>query len=1070
MSQFELLELVHEKLHWPTPLEILEPSGAGPRVYAQIAKEKLGRIISKLSDGHGVQIGVLSANPKGDSTETPIALVCDFPTEISEETLRKTHQLAWSFSRTPSLITTEPNRLRIWTCYEKLPKEDDIINPVVDVSKREIESFNQVSLSGQAAETLRLHWADLVSGQFFQEHSQRFQRKQAADQMLLKNLKSVRKRLQKNKLDDDTIHDLLARIIFIQFLFDRQESEGNPDLNTNLLDYLYRIGELSDKYSHLADILRNHRDTYQFFRWLNGKFNGDLFPGKGATEEERETEWQTEEQKVKEPHLNILADFVSGDVVIETGQLSLWPYYRFDVIPLEFISSIYEEFVSKESGTGVHYTPEHIVDFVLDGVLPWNSQEWDIKIIDPACGSGIFLVKAFQRLIHRWEKAHRWEKTHPKTIQPSDLKYLLENNLFGVDVDAQAVRVASFSLYLTMLDKVEPQYYWENEFRFPRLRERQLIAADFFQEDKEGFRSVEDAAKYDLVIGNAPWGKNSVKKSLYIDSWKKRPENQNKWNTSYGNIALFFLPKAAALTKESGQISMIQPVMPLLLNQNEPARRFRNTLFSDFKIEEIVNLSALRFRLFKDASSPPCIITMSVTPPDGEPLTYICPKQVMTNEDDYHIVIEPDDINTIYPQEAISNPLVWTALMWGGRRDLSLLRRLNQESSIEKLKKRGIAKTRQGVPRGDRKKVENSLVNKRILESDELLDSSFLYLNAEQLPINDDPSIDSGTGLSSLSAFQLPQIILKLSWQKKSGRFRSVIIEPDNINQGIICSESYVSIHIPESHISQLNAACLAYNSKLAVYYLLLTSGRFASYIPEVNVNDLLRVPIPELSVGELHNIKRVDDIDERIRQAFEFKDSEWVLINDLFNYTLPDFKGDGASPGRKRTHRIDNSQFQNDTEPELTAYCEYFLRVLKAGFGQDKQVCATIFQEQTKTLLPVRLVAIYLNKSDSEGVHIKSIDSPDLMEHLKNLNKLYLERGSIEDGGIFYQRVARIYDSVELNGVKIPTIYLIKPDKIRYWTRSMALRDADEVAADIMTWRTTFDKKSQLIEESYNG
>jgi len=295
-------------------------------------------------------------------------------------------------------------------------------------------------------------------------------------------------------------------------------------------------------------------------------------------------------------------------------------------------------------------------------------------------------------------------------------------------------------------------------------------------------------------------------------------------------------------------------------------------------------------------------------------------------------------------------------------------------------------------------------------------------------------------------------MILKLSWQKKSARFRSVIIDTDNTNQGIICSKSYVSIHIPEKHISQLNAACLAYNSKLAVYYLLLSSGRFASYIPEVNVDDLLRVPIPELSVGDLQNIKTIDDIDERIRKAFEFKDSEWVLINDLFNYTLPDFKGDVASPGRKKTHRIDNNQSQNNTEPELTAYCEYFLRVLKAGFGQDKQVCATIFQEQTKTLLPIRLVAIYLNNPDSGGVQIKFIDSPDLMERLENLNKLYLERGSIEDGGIFYQRVARIYDSIELNGVKIPTIYLIKPDKIRYWTRSMALRDADEVASDIMT------------------
>jgi type I restriction-modification system DNA methylase subunit len=673
-----------------------------------------------------VQIGVLSANPQGDSTETPIALVCDFPTEISEETLRKTHQLAWSFSRTPSLITTEPNRLRIWTCYEEPPKEKDIINPVIDVSKWEIESFNQVSLSGQAAETLRLHWADLVSGQFFQEHSQRFQRKKAADQMLLKNLKSVRERLQKNELDDDTIHDLLARIIFIQFLFDRQESEGNPALNTTLLEHLYRIGELSTRYSHLADILRNHRDTYQFFRWLNGKFNGDLFPGKGATDEERKAEWQTEEQKVKQTHLNILAHFVSGDVDIETGQLSLWPYYHFDIIPLDFISSIYEEFVSKESGTGIHYTPEHIVDFVLDGVLPWDSQEWDINILDPACGSGIFLVKAFQRLIHRWEQAH------PRIIQPSDLKTLLENNLFGVDVDAQAVRVASFSLYLTMLDKVEPQDYWENEFRFPRLRERQLIAADFFQEDKEGFRSVEDAGKYDLVVGNAPWGKNSEKESLYIDYWKKRPENRNRWNTSYGNIALFFLPKAATLTKLGGQIAMMQPAMPLLFNQSGPAREFRNTLFSEFKIEEIVNLSALRFGLFKDAISPACIITMSVTPPDGELLTYICPKPAMTNEDDYHIVIEPHDINTIHPQEVIANPLVWTALMWGGRRDLSLLRRLNQELSIDKLKSRNIAKTRQGIRRGNRKKLQKNIVNKRILESTEFLNQSFLYLNAEQ--------------------------------------------------------------------------------------------------------------------------------------------------------------------------------------------------------------------------------------------------------------------------------------------------------------------------------------------------
>ncbi|MBD2386575.1 HsdM family class I SAM-dependent methyltransferase [Cylindrospermum sp. FACHB-282] len=1061
MSQSGLLELAHEKLHWPTPEKIWRPSGAGPSIYARIAQAKLGTAISKLPDGEGVQIGVLAANPEGDSTEAPIALVCDFQREVSEDTLRKTYRLAWSFSRTPSLITTEPNRLRIWTCYEKPPAAEENINPVIEVSRQELELFNQPSLSEQASETFRLHWADLVSGQFFQENSQRFQRSQAADQMLLRNLKSVRQKLQQNKLDDDTIHDLLARIIFIQFLFDRQESEGTPDLNTNLLDHLYRIGELSARYSNLPGILRNHRDTYKFFRWLNGKFNGDLFPGKGSTVEESEAEWQTEERKVKEIHLNILADFVSGHVDMESGQLSLWSYYHFDVIPLEFISSIYEEFVSKKSGTGVHYTPEHIVDFILDGVLPWDSQEWDIKILDPACGSGIFLVKAFQRLIYRWEQAHL-----NRTIQSSDLKSLLENNLFGVDVDTQAVRVASFSLYLTMLDKVEPQDYWENEFRFPRLRERQLINADFFQENKEGFRSVQDAAKYDLVVGNAPWGEKSMTPLAKL--WAK---NSN-WKSSYKNIGPLFLPKTAVLTKQGGKIAMMQPALALIFNQVGTAQEFRSKLFSEFKVEEIVNLSALRFGLFKDAISPACIIIMCASPPDGEPLTYICPKPVSSNEDYYHIIIEPNDINIIYQREAVSDPLVWTSLMWGGRRDLTLIRRLSNYQSLAKLESLNIVLSSQGIIRGSRQKRHTAILRRRILEDKQFTklfpDGTATHFVAKQLPLNDDPYTHR---LTDLAAFDLPQLIIKLSWSKKSRRFHVAITESDEQNnQGIICSGSYVSVHIPKKYSLTLEAACLSYKSKLAVYYLLLSSGRFASYIPEVKPSDLLRLPIPEEIAGLLQNIKTIDDVDERIRQAFEFKDSEWVLINDLFNYTLPDFKGDSASPGRKRTHRRDNGQSKNNTEPELTAYCEYFLRVLKAGFGQDKQVCATIFQEQTNTKLPIRLVAIYLNRPDCEGVHIEPIDSPDLLEQLERLNQLCLDRGSTEDGGIFYQRVARVYDSVQLNGLNIPTIYLIKPDKIRYWTRSMALRDADEVAADIMMWGTAFDKESQVIEESYSA
>ena len=1059
MPKSGLLELAHEKLYWPSPEQVLEPTGAGPSIYARLAREKLGRTIGNLSDSAGVEVGVLTANPDGDATEAPIAVVCDFDRQVSEATLRETYKLAWSFSRSPSLITTEPDRLRVWTCYEEPPSESDTLTPVFEISRSNLESFGQASLSEQAAETFRIHWADLVSGQFFQEHHKRFQRSHSADQMLLSNLKSARQQLRELRLDCDTIHDLLARIIFIQFLFDRKDSQGNAALNPAFLSELHERGELLTRYSNFPEILRNHSDTYNFFRWLNIKFNGDLFPGKGSSEAEREQEWQVEERKVTQSHLNLLAEFVSGELEMESGQRCLWPQYSFDAIPLEFISSIYEEFVREgNADKGVHYTPGHIVDFILDGVLPWDSEDWDVKILDPACGSGIFLVKAFQRLIHRWKKAHPDEE-----IKSNVLRKLLKNNLFGVDVNPQAIRVVSFSLYLTMCDEIDPRHYW-HEVHFPRLRGNQLVCADFFREDKEGFRTQLDLAKYDLVIGNAPWGRNTV--TPLAQSWAG-----DKWKITYGNIGPLFLPKAAALTKPGGRIAMMQPAGVVIFNQIGTAKEYRQKLFSEFKVEEIVNLSALRFGLFKDAISPTCIVTMSTNPPDGEPLSYICPKPVHTNEDDYRIVIEPQDINLIYPQEAIGEPLVWTALMWGGRRDLALVRRLKQQVNLSKLKDTCMANIRQGVVRGDRGKLQERIRSKKILKSAQFFTNRLLFLKAEELPLNNDPRTHSKDS-TNFAAFEIPQMILKLSWQKSSGRFRAVIIDPDANNQGIICSESYVSVHINEENISQLEAACLVYNSKLAVYYLLLASGRFASYIPEVNVEDLLRVPIPEFGAGLLRNIKTIEDVDRRICEAFKFKDSEWVLIEDLFNYTLPDFKGDSSSPGRKTTRSNSRKHSQEKPEEVLKKYCEYFMRVIKAGFGQDKEVCATVFQEQNAPYVPVRLVAIHLNRSGCEEVHIEPIDSTNLLAQLKHLNELLFEQQdqNREEGGIFYQRVAKIYDSVRLDGRIIPTVYLVKPDKIRYWTRSMALRDADEVAADIMMWRTGFNIQSEVMQELYRG
>ena len=83
MSQTEFLELVHKKLHWPSPDQILKPSGAGAKFYAELADKKIGQKLRReRHDASGVQVGILSANPQGTDTEAPIAIVCEFPRPV----------------------------------------------------------------------------------------------------------------------------------------------------------------------------------------------------------------------------------------------------------------------------------------------------------------------------------------------------------------------------------------------------------------------------------------------------------------------------------------------------------------------------------------------------------------------------------------------------------------------------------------------------------------------------------------------------------------------------------------------------------------------------------------------------------------------------------------------------------------------------------------------------------------------------------------------------------------------------------------------------------------------------
>ena len=132
--------------------------------------------------------------------------------------------------------------------------------------------------------------------------------------------------------------------------------------------------------------------------------------------------------------------------------------------------------------------------------------------------------------------------------------------------------------------------------------------------------------------------------------------------------------------------------------------------------------------------------------------------------------------------------------------------------------------------------------------------------------------------------------------------------------------------------------------------------------------------------------------------------------------------------------------------DSHLVQYSQFFLRVLRASLG-NVEVSATVFQSSRS--LPVRLVAFHLDSMGREDVVLEKISS-DLL--LKRLNEFATElMSNAPSAGVLYQRVAMVYSSVRLAGRAVPTVFILKPDQLRYWTRSAALRDADGVVADAL-------------------
>ena len=391
------------------------------------------------------------------------------PEVPSEDEVAQWHREIWNQGFAPLLWVVSPQKIELYNGFDRPRKTGD-------AATHRLRTFQKIKNELDDLDAFAGRLA-METGRFWQQTSA-VNRKNSVDRQLLSDLSALERDLVEVGMDRSGAQGLIGRAIFTQYLIDRQ---------------IVTEQFLRDNYDRhtLPTILRTPPATEQLFDWLRKTFNGDMFPLKGST-------------TPKPEHLLRVADFLEA-VDPNTGQMSLFPY-QFDVIPVELISSIYEQFAHTDSSTpntdsknDVFYTRLSLVSLVLDEVMEGLTGEE--TVLDLTCGSGVFLVEALRRLVNLRSNG---DKPSRELIRCT-----LHQQIYGVDISEAAVHVAAFSLYLAALE-LDPDPHSPQTLKFEPLIGKTLIVGNAWDVEstaagKAALTQRGTPRKFDIIVGNPPW-------------------------------------------------------------------------------------------------------------------------------------------------------------------------------------------------------------------------------------------------------------------------------------------------------------------------------------------------------------------------------------------------------------------------------------------------------------------------------------------------------------------------------------------------------------------------------------
>lgn len=882
--------------------------------------------------------------------------------------------------------------------------------------------------------------AEVVSSEIQRRLPAWFKPDRRVDQRLLKNLGEVVKELRRHRMGLSTAQMLIGQVLFISYL----EHRG-------IVSDIYRQNR---NVKSLHELVREKDATgiARLVGKLRNDFNGDFL----APDEVNGDPWQ----KVTKPGFVVLRDFLE-QVDLDTGQQNFWNY-DFSKIPVELLSGIYESFLGEEKGKlAAYYTPRHLATLTVDQALADSADILKEVVFDGACGSGILLTTFFRRLLGAAEARKKKQLGLRERIQ------LLKDHVFGSDLSEAAVRVTAFSLYLSLLERLEPPdisaLQEREDIKLPNLRNANLYygneKGDFFSSRNPHLKSKQ----FTLLLSNPPWREPKGKEATSADVWATKAGIPRMLRQVAGDFA----HRALDYIAPGGRICLIMPVSQFLSPSSEDI--FQHWM-TRAKILRLINFGDFQGLLFSSASHS-CMIAVATPRPEGaktipvdEVFEYWVPKadvSLMLGR----LSLQSGDRHRMQAQSVFDNPSCLVTLMWGNEADLSLLSRLRLKGTFGQLTdgSKSRWRTRKGVHFEDNNAgppISAKPFHGKPYITTKTLKAATPALGVHQLEkFPSDIKTLARVSDQLRAVFDGPRILFPDGFDKEREIRASYYDKPAIFNSsiGVIAG--------PKEDADLLRFAAVFMRSNLSRYFLVMTAyqvlcernsarlvnlEKFPFFPPERHENPqearriLARVAkitdavaqAPELDQQRHYDAQR-EKLDELVYDYFGLNDRERVLVREAAAVFLPSI--------RPRAHKSLYTPMQyRATAATVESYVARLSDELlnwrdrMAGKGNIRVNAVAMDPARSG---PVGVVRVEVTSRPPRTTPSVIEDDRKVEQLLEQLRAYQLSEFPLTEDFHFIPDVFIWTDS---------SLYLVRPLVRRHWLERTAMRDARRIVEAI--------------------